>query len=258
MNILIIEDEKPAADNLERLLQRYDPDSKIIDKLASVEQSVNWLNSGQDGIDLIFMDIKLADGLSFEIFDQVTIRKPLIFLTAFSEFALNAFHANGIDYLLKPLSFDMLQESMKKLEFLRESLNNNMQDKQLEKLGQTLLKLQKNYKTRFMVKLGEHIRSVTTNETALFYAEGRNVFMHTTAGREYIIDYRLEELEEILNPEHFFRPNRSYLINIHDIKDVLIYSKNRLRIILKTKFEKEIIVSRDKVNLFKYWFDGQE
>ena len=258
MKILIIEDEKPAADNLERLLLEHDHSIQIIDKLASVEQSVAWLKGRQDEADLIFMDIKLSDGLSFEIFDKITIRKPVIFLTAFSEFALDAFHANGIDYLLKPLSLKMLQKSMNKLEHLRESLSLSKHKVQLEELGKTLMKLQKNYKTRFMVKVGEHIRSITTNEVALFYAEGRNVFIRTTEGREYIVDYRLEELEEILNPEQFFRPNRTYLINIHEIKDVLIYSKNRLRIILKSAFEKEIIVSRDKVSLFKYWFDGQE
>ena len=258
MKVLIIEDEKPAADNLERLLLEYDHSIQIQDKLVSVEQSVAWLKIHQNEIDLIFMDIKLSDGLSFEIFDKVAIRKPLIFLTAFSEFALEAFHANGIDYLLKPLSLKTLQKSMNKLKQLRESLSLPKHKIQLEELGKTLMKLQKNYKSRFMVKVGEHIRSITTNEIALFYAEGRNVFIHTTEGREYIIDYRLEDLEETLNPEHFFRPNRTYLINIHNIRDVLVYSKNRLRIMLKTEFEKEIIVSRDKVNLFKFWFDGQE
>jgi len=258
MKVLIIEDEKPAADNLERLLLEYDHSIQIQDKLVSVEQSVAWLKKYQDEIDLIFMDIKLSDGLSFEIFDKIAIHKPIIFLTAFSEFALDAFHANGIDYLLKPLNLSKLQKSMNKLEHLRESLSLPKHKIQLEELGKTLMKLQKNYKTRFMVKVGEHIRSVTTTEIAFFFAEGRNVFIHTTEGRKYIIDYRLEDLEELLNPEQFFRPNRSYLINIHDIRDVLIYSKNRLRIMLKTEFEKEIIVSRDKVNLFKYWFDGRE
>ncbi len=258
MNILIIEDEKPAAENLERLLLEYDHAIVIKDKLVTIEQSVNWLKSRQDEIDLIFMDIKLTDGLSFEIFDKVSIHKPLIFLTAFSEYALEAFHANGIDYLLKPLNQKMLNASMNKLERLRESLSLSKHKIQLEELGKTLIKLQKNYKTRFMVKVGEHIRSITTDKIALFYAEGRNVFMRTVEGREYIVDYRLEDLEDILDPEQFFRANRTYFINIQEIKDVLIYSKSRLRIILENKFEKEIIVSRDKVNLFKYWFDGQE
>ncbi len=258
MNILIIEDEIPAAENLERLLLEYDNSIVVKDKLTNVEQSVSWLKSRQEEIDLIFMDIRLTDGLSFEIFDKVTIYKPLIFLTAFSEYALEAFHANGIDYLLKPLNMNMLQVSMNKLERLRESLSLSKHKIQLEELGKTLIKMQKNYKTRFMVKVGEHIRSVTTDKIALFYAEGRNAFMRTVEGREYIVDYRLEDLEDILDPEHFFRANRTYLINIQEIKDVLIYSKSRLRIMLYSDFKKEIIVSRDKVNLFKYWFDGQE
>jgi len=258
MNILIIEDEKPAAENLERLLLEFDHSIVIKDKIESVERSVSWLKSKQDEIDLIFMDIKLTDGFSFEIFEKVTVYKPLIFLTAFSEYALEAFHANGIDYLLKPLNAKTLNASMNKIERLRETLSITEHKIQLEELSKTLIKLQKNYKTRFMVKVGEHIRSVTTNKITLFYAEGRNVFMRTIEDREYIVDYRLEDLEEILNPEHFFRANRTYLINIHEIKDVLIYSKSRLRIMLDSKFEKEIIVSRDKVNLFKYWFDGRE
>ena len=258
MNILIIEDEKPAAEYLEKLLFEYDSSITVMAKLTSVEQSVEWLKNNQSQLDLIFMDIKLTDGLSFEIFEKINIYKPTIFLTAFSEYALEAFHASGIDYLLKPINQKKLSTSLNKLERLRESLSLSKHKIQLEELGKTLIKLQKNYKTRFMVKVGEHIRSIITDKIILFYAEGRNVFMQTSQNREYIVDYRLEDLEDILNPEQFFRVNRTYLVNIQEIKDVLVYSKSRLRIMLNNNTEKEIIVSRDKVNLFKYWFDGRE
>ena len=258
MNVLIIEDEKAAADKLARLLYEYNQDIKVLDILSSINQAVQWLKNNQPKTDIIFMDIKLSDGLSFEIFNYINIIKPVIFITAFSEFALDAFDTNGIDYILKPLTYNKLSAGLKKLEHLRQTLNPANNKMQIDELSKTLSRLQKNYKTRFMVKIGQHIRSFTTEEISLFYAEGRNVFLFTNKANAYIVDYRMEDLEYILNPEIFFRANRSYLVNIKDIKDVLIYSKSRLRIIMNSNFEEEIVVSRDKVSLFKNWFDGME
>jgi two-component system LytT family response regulator len=253
MKVLIVEDELPAAEKLERYLLKYDPSSKVIATVDSVAKGVEWLSSNQDSIDLIFMDIQLLDGLSFQIFQKVNVRKPVIFTTAFNEFALDAFKVNGIDYLLKPITFTDLSTSLKKLESLREQLR----PEQSERIQQAFSSLKtKEYKNRFMVKLGEHIRSITADQIAIFYADGRDVYLITSQPRKFIVDYTLESLENILDPKIFFRLNRTFIVNINSIKDVLVYSNSRLKITLVQEFDKEIIVSREKVGEFKEWFDG--
>jgi two-component system LytT family response regulator len=253
MKVLIVEDELPAAEKLERYLLKYDPSSKVIATVDSVAKSVEWLAVNQDTIDLIFMDIQLLDGLSFQIFQKVNVKKPVIFTTAFNEFALDAFKVNSIDYLLKPITFTDLSASLKKLESLREQL----MPEQSERIQQAFSSLKtKEYKNRFMVKLGEHIRSITTDQIALFYADGRDVYLVTSQPRKFIVDYTLESLENILDPKIFFRLNRTFILNINSIKDVLVYSNSRLKITLVQEFDKEIIVSREKVGEFKEWFDG--
>lgn len=255
MKVLIIEDEVPAAEKLERYLLKYDPASKIIATIDTNSKAVEWLTENQDQIDLIFMDIQLIDGLSFQIFQQVKVRKPVIFTTAFNEFALDAFKVNGIDYLLKPITFTDLSASLKKLESLREQLHFNKE--QTERVQQAFSNLKtKEYKSRFMVKLGEHIRSITTDQISMLYADGRDVYLVTNQSRKFIIDYTLESLEDILDPKIFFRLNRTFILNINAIKDVLVYSNSRLKITLTQEFDKEIIVSREKVGDFKEWFDG--
>ncbi|UCG27711.1 MAG: response regulator transcription factor [Bacteroidales bacterium] len=258
MKVLIVEDEMPAAEKLERLLKQYDPDIEIAGRFDTVEKTVNWLKDMDNKADLIFLDIQLADGLSFEIFNQVQINEPIIFTTAYNEYAIEAFKVNSIDYLLKPITYDNLYRSMTKLERLRESLPTSKHRIQFEELSQALTQLQKNYKTRFMVKVGEHIRSVTTDNISLFYAEGRTVFMLTGHGKRFIIDYKLEELESLLNPSRFYRVSRSFIVNINAITDVIMYSNSRLKVRLNQEFDKEIIVSREKVSQFKIWFDGLE
>jgi two-component system, LytTR family, response regulator len=255
MKVLIIEDEIPAAEKLERYLIKYDAAIQVLKHLTSVKDAVAWLQENQDKVDLIFMDIQLIDGLSFQIFQQVTIRKPVIFITAFNEFALDAFKVNSIDYLLKPITFTDLAASLKKLENLREQLHwNKEKTDQLQEVFST--PKAKDYKTRFMVKLGDHIRSITADQICLFYAEGRDVYLVTTQNRKFIIDYTLETLEDLLDPKNFFRINRTYILNISAIKDVIIYSNSRLKITVTQEFDKEIIVSREKVSVFKEWFDG--
>lgn len=256
MKVLIIEDEIPAAEKLTRYLTKYDQAITVIAHLTSVRNAVDWLTDKQESIDLIFMDIQLTDGLSFQIFQQVTIRKPVIFITAFNEFALDAFKVNSIDYLLKPITFTDLSASLKKLDTLREQLNWNTQ--KTEQLQETFVTPKSvAYKNRFMVKLGDHIRSITSDQISIFYADGRDVYLVTTQKRKFIIDYTLETLEELLEPKTFFRLNRTFIINIHSIKDVIVYSNSRLKITLTQEFEKEIIVSREKVGVFKEWFDGK-
>jgi two-component system, LytTR family, response regulator len=253
MNVLIIEDEVPAAEKLERYLTKYDARVNVVAKLDSVQSSVAFLKEHYQSIDLIFMDIQLIDGLSFQIFQQVEVKKPVIFTTAFNEYALDAFKVNSIDYLLKPITFTDLSTSLKKFNDLKThfQLSGDQQAKLKDSIS-----IKKTFKNRFMVKLGEHIRSVTTDNIVLFYAEGRDAYLVTTQNRKFIIDYTLESLEELLDPTIFFRLNRTFIININSIKDVLVYSNSRLRIILNQEFDKEIIVSREKVNDFKSWFDG--
>jgi len=255
MKVIIVEDEVPAAEKLERYLLKYDASIEITARFDSVRSTVDWLKQHQDTIDLIFMDIQLIDGLSFQIFQQVQVKKPVIFTTAFNEFALDAFKVNSIDYLLKPITFTDLSSGLKKLETLREQFQWNSDKSTKVQQAFTSLKT-KEYKNRFMVKLGEHIRSITAEQIGIFYADGRDVFLVTTQNRKFIIDYTLEALEDILDPAVFFRLNRTFIVNINAIKDVLVYSNSRLKITLSQEFDKEIIVSREKVSEFKEWFDG--
>ncbi len=255
LNVLIIEDETPAVEKLERYLQKYSDGISVAGTCDSVATAVSWLKENQSKIDLIFMDIQLKDGLSFKIFHEVVVQKPVIFITAYNEYALDAFKVNSIDYLLKPVTFSDLSASLQKLENLRDQLVIN--DDKLGKLkaltGESTAKV---YKNRFMVKVGDHIRSITTDQVIFFFADGRDVYLVTQQLRKFIIDFTLESLEEVLEPKNFFRMNRTYIVNIQFIQDVVMYSNSRLKITTQPAWDKEIIVSREKVNEFKEWFDG--
>lgn len=254
MKVVIVEDEKPAAEKLEMLLKRSVPDVEILTILDSVAGSIRWFKEHSALAELVFMDIKLTDGLCFEIFKQVRINQPLIFTTAYNEYALEAFRVNSIDYLLKPISAEDLNRSLNKLTSLRENLMEGHHRIELEELGRVLEQLRKNYKTRFMVKVGDRIRSIPVENTVLFFADGRVVYLLTDQGREYIVDFKMEELDEVLDPELFFRINRSFSLNINSIKDVIVHSNSRLKILLERTFDRELIVSREKVIAFKLWF----
>lgn len=256
LNVLIVEDETPAADKLERYLKKYSEGIQVLHRIDTVKESVQWLRDHQEEVDLIFMDVQLKDGISFSIFQEIKIEKPIIFITAYNEFALDAFKVNSIDYLLKPITFTDLSISLKKMESLSSQLRWN--EEKNKTITQNLSGLPaKSYKNRFMVKLGEHIRSITSEEISLFFADGRDVYLITNQLRKFIIDYTLEGLDEILDPKQYYRVNRSYIVNISSIQDVVVYSNSRLKITPNIKWEKEIVVSRDKVNDFKQWFDGE-
>ncbi|MDQ1771465.1 response regulator [Labilibaculum sp. A4] len=256
MNVVIIEDEVLAADKLERLLHKYDPKIKVIDRFDSVTDSSIWLGNPSNKADLIFLDIHLVDGLSFEIFNRVQVQTPIIFTTAYNEYALNAFKLNSIDYLLKPVTFDNLYTSLKKLEHLKESLTGAGNMRNFEELSNALATIQKNYKTRFMVKIGEKLRSFKAEDISVFYADGRDVFILLKEGNRYIIDYKMEELQDLLNPEQFYRISRSFIVNINSINGVSVHSNSRLKVDLSQEFDRELIVSREKVGSFKDWFNG--
>ena len=259
MKILIIEDEKPAAEKLELLLKKYDSQIEILDQITTVEKSVEYLKINQNHIDLIFLDIQLTDGLSFDIFKSVKVEKPIIFTTAFNEYAIDAFKLNSIDYLLKPLSYESLISAMEKIKSLQNNLpqEKSQSNVSLDQIAKLLSGGIQNYKNRYLVKLGEHIKSIAVEDICFFYAEGRTVFIITTENRKFIVDYTLEELINQLNPEKFFRANRSFIINFDHITDVIVYSTSRLRVKFQFEFEKEIIVSREKVSDFKAWYGGE-
>ncbi|MBN7811373.1 response regulator transcription factor [Algoriphagus sp. H41] len=250
MKVLLIEDEIPAIEKVTHFLAKYDPDSQLLGVAKSIAEAVPLLTSLGPEADVLLMDVHLEDGLSFQALDRVGFFKPVIFITAHSQYALEAFKANGIDYLVKPISYAAFAASLDKLRQLRDKpavLQPN--------IWQQLAK--PSYKERFMVKIGEHIHSVPAQTVRIFFAEGKNTYLIREDGRKLITDYKMETLEEVLNPEHFFRVNRSYLIHLDAIKDVLVYSNSRLKINPNFPFAEEIIVSRDRVQGFKQWLDGE-
>jgi two-component system, LytTR family, response regulator len=256
MRIVIIEDEKPAAEKLETFLLEINPSNKIVAKADSIKKSVEWLENNRDGYDMLYMDIQLTDGLSFDIFKKVKVNKPVIFTTAFNQYALEAFRLNGIDYLLKPITYESLKESLEKVELLKNTFRNTS-SLPFDEISKAIASMSgRQFKNRFMVKVGEHIKSVTTDQISLFYAEGRNSYLITRENKKFILDYKMEELEEMLDPRQFFRVNRTFIVNISSISDVLVYSNSRLKITPSVPVQDEIIVSREKVNSFKDWFNG--
>jgi len=252
MKAIIIEDEKPASDKLKKLLAEIAPEIELIGEATTVAATLDLLSEKGSEVELIFTDIKLKDGLSLEAFKEHPVNVPVIFITAYDNYALEAFRSNGVDYLLKPIDREAVEQSIEKLRSLKKSTV-----VQPANAIENVLKsyLQKDFKSRFMVKVGEHIRSVKSEDVAFFYAEGRNGFIVTNTRARYVIDYKMETLEGILNPKTFFRVNRTYIINIEAIKDVVIYSVTRLRIIPTVEWPEEIVVSREKVSAFKDWFN---
>lgn len=251
MKVAIIEDEPLATEKLERYLLKYDSDIQVIGKLASIEEAVLWIDSHQEEVDLFFMDVQLIDGLSFEIFNKVKVNKPVIFTTAFDEFAIDAFKVNSIDYLLKPILFTDLSKALKKLETLRSQFLGEISVSHVVKNMTNTV-----YKNRFLVRLGNHIHSVKSEDISFFFAEGRDAYLVAENRKKYMIEYKLETLEEVLEPKSFFRVNRTFIVNINAIEDVLVYSSRRLKLTLNQNIDKEVIVSREKVADFKQWFEG--
>ncbi|MEM9001558.1 MAG: LytTR family DNA-binding domain-containing protein [Bacteroidota bacterium] len=251
MKTVIIEDEPLAAEKLQRYLSKYSSDIQILEVLTNLETAIPWVSEHQAEVDLFFMDVQLGDGLSFEIFSKVNVKKPVIFTTAFDEFALDAFKVNSIDYLLKPITYTALSKALLKLDALKAQFS------QPELMATVLRELpKKTYKDRFLVRLGNHIQSVLSEHIALFYAEGRATYLVTKDKKKYMIEYNLESLEELISPKQFFRINRSFIVHINAITDVTVYANRRLKLSLNPKMEKEVIISRERVGDFKRWFEG--
>ncbi|SMG48793.1 two component transcriptional regulator, LytTR family [Marivirga sericea] len=251
MRVLIIEDERPAATRMKQLLEKYLPEADLFGHLDSISSAVNWLQK-EVSPDLIFCDIELADGQSFEIFEQVQVKSPIIFTTAYDQYAIKAFKLNSIDYLLKPIDPQELEKAIVK--YKEHSSQQQFDIGQL----QQLLKLQNtDYKSRFMVKIGEKIQSIPTEEVAYFFSSERTTFMQSKeSNKRYILDYTLDQIEEMLDPKEFFRLNRKYVASFESIEQVLSYSNSRLKIKLIGCDDHDILISREKVAKLKEWLDN--
>ncbi|MCI0751463.1 MAG: LytTR family DNA-binding domain-containing protein [Flammeovirgaceae bacterium] len=249
MTILIIEDEPQAARRIEALVLELLPGSRVLDKIDSVKKSVQWFKNNPSP-DLVLMDIQLADGVSFQIFEQVPVKSPVIFTTAYDEYALQAFKVNSIDYILKPVDKEDLGRALNKYKTLRAP-------SQLDssKLLETIQHLTKRYKTRFMIKVGEHLKSIEVNDILFFFSLEKATFAQTKDGRKSILDFTLDQVQEMINPERFFRINRKYLIALDSIQDIVSYTNSRIKLSLKTSDDHDIIVARERVQDFKNWLD---
>lgn len=253
MNILIIEDEPQAAQRLTKLVATILPSSKIFPSIDSVKKSVHWLKSNV-APELIFMDIQLADGLSFQIFDHVEVTSPVIFTTAYDEYALKAFKVNSIDYILKPVDEQELKSAIDKYRRLAgASLQNS---KMMESIGIAVQMLTKRYKERFVVKVGEHLKSVETEDILFFFSMEKATFAQTKEGKKNILDFTMDQLEELLDPKQFFRINRKYIVHVKSIQDMISHTNARLKLVLKTSDDDDIIVARERVQEFKNWLDA--
>jgi DNA-binding LytR/AlgR family response regulator len=251
MNYIIAEDEKPTAERLKKIVSSIAPELKHVATFDSVSSAVRWLKSNPQP-SLAFFDIQLADGLSFEIFEQVEIEFPVIFTTAFNEYAIKAFKVNSIDYLLKPIDEAELQKALQKF---HKGFTQKPQALNSDAIAKALSMLTNTYKTRFVVKVGEHIRMIPVDEIALIFSSEKYTFIRTTAGRDYGIDQSLEQMAVVVNPKDFFRVSRKYVVALSAIADIISYSGSRLKLKLTVKTDEDIIVSREKVAEFKEWLD---
>ncbi len=248
MKVIILEDETRAANHLERLLAKVAPEIRVIAKLESVRDGVKYLQSNPEP-KLIFSDIQLADGLSFEIYNLVSVKCPIIFTTAYDHYAIEAFKTSGIDYLLKPIEEERLRQAIEKARHFSPGL-----------VREKILSISspgsgKAYKSRFMVKVGDKIKSIPAEEILVFYSQEKASYIRTSDAHTYCIDYTLDQLEPMLNPERYFRINRKYIISIDACTNILAWTNSRLRLKIDGIDDSDIIVARERVQEFKNWLD---
>lgn len=253
MKVLIIEDEVSAANRLKRHLQNIDSTIAILNVIESVEDAIEWLGNN-DEPDLIFMDIQLSDGLSFDIFDEIKIQCPVIFTTAYNEYALKAFKVNSVDYLLKPVDPKELKSSLDKYHELYQKERQGTKIDLVPLLKE--LNINKpNYKTRFLIKKGKSLIVLPAASIAYFFISSQVVYVISKDCGKHILDYTLDEIENMLDPAQFFRINRQMIIAIDSILTINDYFNNRLIITTKPASGSDVIVSREKVTDFKKWLD---
>lgn len=250
MTTIIIEDEKPAARLLQRKLEKFNIEVGVM--LHSVEESIEWFSKNTHP-DLIFLDIQLSDGLSFEIFEKMEIKSAVIFTTAYDEYALKAFKLNSIDYLLKPIDEDDLEAAISKYKtrLPKPETNLSLDFEQIKKMLSN--PFEKNYKKRFTIKIGQHLKVISTDEIECIFSENKGTYIHTFDNRNYLLESTLEVLENELDPKEFYRISRKFIIPLKSVKEIVVYSNSRLKVILPSYKEDEVIVSREKVSDFKNW-----
>ncbi len=247
MKVVIIEDEELAAERLCLLLQQYDETIHVVKHLYSVRESIQWLQANEQP-DVLFLDIQLADGFCFEIFKAVHFKKPVIFTTAYNEYALDAFQVLSIDYLLKPITIEGLTKALNKLKLLQPGFQ-PINYQQIQSVFETA-----NYKSRFLAKAGQKMFFVETNAIEYFKADDKIVYLSDNDGNRLVIDYTLEKLEGILNPKEFFRLNRQVIARYSSIAQIKPYVNSRLKLLLRSGAKtEEVILSRERVHDFKAW-----
>ena len=249
MRILIIEDEIPAANRLAKMMQAITDELEVVKKIDSVEAAVKFLGSAEN-IDLIFMDIQLADGLSFDIFQQTKVKAPVIFTTAFDQYTLKAFKVNSIDYLLKPIDEKELEQAIEKYRQLYHQKENGISEKIL-KMVQDINTMR--YKERLLIKRGQQLSYLKTESTAYCYADGKLCYAVDFTNNKYMLESNLSQLEEQLQPNKFYRINRQLLVNIDAVSKVHTWLGGRLKLELLPSTKSDTVVSRERVNGFKEW-----
>lgn len=247
IKVLIIEDEKIFADNLEQILRDIEPELSVVGKLSSVQESVEWLS--ENTADLIFLDIQLSDGISFEIFNQIEVQTPVIFITSYDQYAIDAFKFNSIDYLLKPVNVDELKQSILKYK----KTGQHISVSNYQQLLAMMLNQNREFKKRFMVHVADRIKTVDTEDIAYFFVLDRNTFLCTNSGTKYDLEFTLDKIENMIDPELFFRINRQYIININAIKNMYTFSKSRIKVELQPKPDDVTMVSLSKTSDFRKW-----
>ena len=254
MRVLIIEDETPAWKRLQKLILEADPELEIVEVIDTVEDAVAWLRQFKMP-DLLFMDIQLADGLSFEIFRQVEIKAPVIFTTAYDQYAIRAFKTKSVDYLLKPVRFTDLKVALDKFKEIYNHQPEVNFTQEMHALASLIQSRQKEYKTRFLVKIGNLIKTVSVTEVAYFLFEDRTTLLVTKDKHRYPVKHTLDELQEMLDPHQFNRANRQFIISIDAIHKIHPWFKGRLKLELTPLQTADLVISADKTKGFKEWLD---
>lgn len=256
MNILIIEDEAIAARRIKKMVTDFDSNNNIVGHLDSVEGAVNWFESNPQP-DLILCDIELADGQSFEIFNQTTVTSPVIFTTAYDEYAIKAFKVNSVDYLLKPVKEEDLKKSIDKFQQLRSAFAKGSKSSlNIQSLLEELTSQKQatfDYRERFLIKQGQRYFTINTEDIAYFYTKEKAVFLKCWDGKEYIVDYSLDDLEKEMNPKSFFRANRQFLVELKSVDRIHMWFNSKLKVQLRPEASEEMIISREKAAEFKQW-----
>ena len=252
MKVLIVEDEKAAVRRLKDLLAEADPAIEVAGICDTVKKTMEWFRD--NSADLAFFDIQLADAISFEVFNQVDVGCPVIFTTAYDQYALKAFEVNSIDYLLKPIRKEQLERALKKFRQLTGVTGKNLLDRDMLNEVREMIRTG-GYKERFVVKYGDHLRSIPVESIAYFLSEAKATFIVTAENRKYLTEHSLDQVERMVDPSFFFRINRKYIIRFETISDIVAWSSSRLRLRLAVTDDPGMVVAREKVGDFKEWLE---